>query len=46
MAQAIADSQPKAAVAAEAPIEEEIPSAEVEQKSAEELLSEFEKMLG
>ena len=42
MAQAIADSQPKSA----APIDEEVPAAEVEQKSAEELLSEFEKMLG
>ena len=50
MAQAIADSKP-AAPAAKAPqvldvASEEAPIEEVEQKSAEELLSEFEKMLG
>lgn len=50
MAQAIADSQP-AAPAAKAPqvmdvASDEAPVEEVEQKSAEELLSEFEKMLG
>ena len=50
MAQAIADSKP-AAPAAKAPqvldvASDEAPIEEVEQKSAEELLSEFEKMLG
>lgn len=50
MAQAIADSKP-AAPAAKAPLvvdvaSDEAPAEEVEQKSAEELLSEFEKMLG
>lgn len=50
MAQAIADSKP-AAPAAKAPqvmdlANDEAPVEEVEQKSAEELLSEFEKMLG
>lgn len=50
MAQAIADSKP-AAPAAKAPMvvdvaSDEAPAEEVEQKSAEELLSEFEKMLG
>jgi len=50
MAQAIADSKP-AAPAAKAPqvldvASDEAPAEEVEQKSAEELLSEFEKMLG
>ena len=48
MAQAIADSKspPKAVAAVVEEIPDDIPSAEVEQKSAEELLSEFEKMLG
>lgn len=52
MAQAIADSKPAApAPAAKAPqvldvASDEAPAEEVEQKSAEELLSEFEKMLG
>ena len=50
MAQAIADSKP-AAPAPKAPqvmdlATDEAPAEEVEQKSAEELLSEFEKMLG
>ncbi len=46
MAAAIQESKPKAAPAVvDVPIDE-IPVAEVEQKSAEELLSEFEKMLG
>lgn len=50
MAQAIADSKP-AAPAPKAPqvldvASDEAPAEEVEQKSAEELLSEFEKMLG
>lgn len=50
MAQAIADSKP-APVAEKAPqvldvVAEEVPVEEGEQKSAEELLSEFEKMLG
>lgn len=47
MAQAIADSQPaaKAPEVVDVPLEE-IPAEEGEQKSAEELLSEFEKMLG
>jgi myosin heavy subunit len=50
MAQAIADSKP-AAPAPKAPqvmdlADDEAPAEEVEQKSAEELLSEFEKMLG
>lgn len=45
MAKAIADSKPapKAAAVVEIP---EVPAVEGEQKSAEELLSEFEKMLG
>lgn len=51
MAQAIAESKPAAPPAAAAPqvldlAEESVPTEEVEQKSAEELLSEFEKMLG
>jgi myosin heavy subunit len=44
MAKAIADS--KAPAAAPAPQVEDVPVIEGEQKSAEELLSEFEKMLG
>lgn len=44
MAQAIADSRPAAEPAVA--VDDEVPAAEVEQKSAEELLSEFEKMLG
>jgi hypothetical protein len=50
MARAIAESQPAPAAAAAkaevAEVAEEVPEAEGEQKSAEELLSEFEKMLG
>lgn len=48
MAQAIADSKPAAAKAPQVvdiPLED-VPQEEGEQKSAEELLSEFEKMLG
>ncbi len=45
MAKAIAESKP-APKAAVVEIQEEVPSVEGEQKSAEELLSEFEKMLG
>ncbi|MBC7430276.1 MAG: hypothetical protein H7336_16805 [Bacteriovorax sp.] len=47
MAQAIADSRPapKAPQAVDVPLED-VPVEEGEQKSAEELLSEFEKMLG
>ena len=44
MAKAIAESQP--APKAAAPADVEVPEVEGEQKSAEELLSEFEKMLG
>jgi hypothetical protein len=47
MARAIAESQPAPAAKAEiAEVAGEVPEAEGEQKSAEELLSEFEKMLG
>lgn len=51
MAQAIADSKPAAQTAAKAPqvldlSNDDTAAVEVEQKSAEELLSEFEKMLG
>ena len=49
MAQAIADSKPAAPVKAPQVMDlsnDEAPAEEVEQKSAEELLSEFEKMLG
>ena len=47
MAQAIKESAPtpKAPQVVDVPVDD-IPNAEVEQKSAEELLSEFEKMLG
>lgn len=47
MAQAIAESKPAAKAPEEVAVAtEEIPTEEGEQKSAEELLSEFEKMLG
>ena len=43
MAQAIAESKP---AQVKAPVDVDVPEVEGEQKSAEELLSEFEKMLG
>ncbi|MGZ3786971.1 MAG: hypothetical protein ACXVLQ_00525 [Bacteriovorax sp.] len=46
MARAIAESKPAPKVAAVVDIPDEVPAVEGEQKSAEELLSEFEKMLG
>ncbi len=47
MAQAITDSKPKPSQAQVLEVSaDEVPAEEVEQKSAEELLSEFEKMLG
>lgn len=45
MAKAIADSKPSKPQTVEVPVDD-VPSEEGEQKSAEELLSEFEKMLG
>lgn len=46
MAKAIQESKPAPKAAAVVEVPEEVPSVEGEQKSAEELLSEFEKMLG
>ncbi len=46
MAKAIADSKPAPKSAAVVEVAEDVPVVEGEQKSAEELLSEFEKMLG
>lgn len=46
MARAIEESKPAAQKATIVEIPDEVPPAENEQKSAEELLSEFEKMLG
>lgn len=46
MAKAIAESKPAPKAAAVVEIPDEVPAVEGEQKSAEELLSEFEKMLG
>ena len=46
MAQAITESKPAPKAPQVMDIAEEVPAEEVEQKSAEELLSEFEKMLG
>ena len=46
MAQAISDSKPASKAAPIVEVAEDEPAVEAEQKSAEELLSEFEKMLG
>ena len=46
MARAIADSKPATIIPAAVEMADDIPMPEGEQKSAEELLSEFEKMLG
>ncbi|MDO9182000.1 MAG: hypothetical protein Q7U04_06310 [Bacteriovorax sp.] len=46
MARAIEESKPAAKAPAVVEVAEEVPAVEGEQKSAEELLSEFEKMLG
>jgi hypothetical protein len=46
MAKAVAESKPSPKTASVVEVSEEVPNVEGEQKSAEELLSEFEKMLG